>query len=176
MQAKIILTVISEDKPGVVEAIANTVANCQGNWLESSLAQLSGKFAGVITVALPEENSKTLSEQLDQLKAQNINISIDRLEQTQQQDTEGKSASFSVAGPDRKGIVKEISQALAGHKINLLSLETTLSSMPYSGEPLFEAKGNIAIPEGLDLQEVGEKMYDIADMLGVDISLSEDAT
>ena len=46
----IVLTIIGEDKPGVVEWISGLVADHQANWLESRMARLSGKFAGILHV------------------------------------------------------------------------------------------------------------------------------
>ena len=171
MLTNIVLTVISEDKPGIVEAIANTVNSHHGNWLESRLAQLAGKFAGVISVSVSPENQQDLTKALDALKAQGINIVIDEQIGSDQPSPEGAPAYFSAAGPDRKGIVKEISQAFASRNINLQSLETELSSMPYSGEPLFQAEGNISLPEGVDLQDLSDTLDEIADNLGLDFSL-----
>ena len=45
-----ILTVIGPDRPGLVRALAQTVAAHGGSWLESRMARLSGQFAGIVLV------------------------------------------------------------------------------------------------------------------------------
>ena len=42
----LVLTLIGPDRPGLVEAVAEVVARHGGNWLESRMAHLAGKFAG----------------------------------------------------------------------------------------------------------------------------------
>ena len=52
MQTLLVLTVIGEDKPGLVESMAQAITDNSGNWLESSLSQIAGKFAGVLVVSV----------------------------------------------------------------------------------------------------------------------------
>jgi hypothetical protein len=42
--ASLILTVIGDDRPGLVGELSAVISAHQGNWLESSMAQLAGKF------------------------------------------------------------------------------------------------------------------------------------
>ncbi|MFT5085158.1 MAG: glycine cleavage system regulatory protein [Lentisphaeria bacterium] len=172
MFSHLILTVISDDKPGVVEAIANVVSKHEGNWLESRLAQLAGKFAGVIRVTVPEEQKDALIVQMAALQNRDIGVTVDTYRETPHV-TPHKQASFHAVGPDRLGIVWELSQAFARSQINLAELETKLSSMAYSGEPLFEACGQLEIPIDIDLQSIHDTLDTIADALALDISLNE---
>ncbi len=47
MATYLVLTIIGEDRPGIVELLAKIISDHSGNWLESSMSQLAGKFAGV---------------------------------------------------------------------------------------------------------------------------------
>jgi glycine cleavage system regulatory protein len=170
MTEHLILSVISDDKPGVVKALANAVSSHGGNWLESRLAQLSGKFAGVIRVAVTAQEKEALCGALAELAKQGIKVVVDSADEKAEAST-GKSAAFTAVGPDRKGIVYEISQAFTHYNINVEELTTHYSSMPYSGEPLFEAEGTLSIPEATDWDELTDQLDEIADALGVDITL-----
>ncbi len=173
MFSHLLVSVISDDKPGVVEAIAETISNEGGNWLESRLSQLSGKFAGVIRLSIAPEKTQALEAKLLQLDQKGIWVKCEQIETAQQNDAENTSAKIHVLGPDRPGIVKELSTALVAREINLAALETSLSSMPYSGDPLFEASGLLEIPHGTDLSGLHDTLDDIADALALDISFSE---
>lgn len=48
--AKLVLTAIGDDRAGLVSALSDAVAERGGNWLESQLARLAGKFAGIALV------------------------------------------------------------------------------------------------------------------------------
>lgn len=170
MLTNVILTIISQDKPGIIESIARIVAEHEGNWLESRLTQLAGKFAGVVRLQIDQSQQIALTQALHALRAQHITVLVDEGEETQSKDVV-QLASFHAVGADRPGIVREISQAFAYYKINVKELNTQYTSMPYSGEPLFEAEGKLQIPEKFPLYELEEKLDQIANHLAVDISI-----
>ncbi|HAW24640.1 MAG TPA: glycine cleavage system protein R, partial [Pseudomonas sp.] len=41
----LVLTVIAEDQPGLVECLAKCIAEHGGNWLESRMSRMAGQFA-----------------------------------------------------------------------------------------------------------------------------------
>src|SRR5260221_4354093 len=53
----LVLTLIGPDRPGLVEAVAGIVAEHGGNWLESRMTHLAGKFAGILRAQLPPERA-----------------------------------------------------------------------------------------------------------------------
>ncbi|WP_185231574.1 glycine cleavage system protein R [Teredinibacter franksiae] len=167
-----IITLLSDDKPGIVESIASVITRHNGNWLESQLAQLGGKFAGVIRVQIEEEKLQALREALEQLSSQQIRVYLDDCSEQTASTANNLTLSFHATGPDRPGIVREISSTLAQYQINLEKLDTRLSSMPYSGDPLFEAEGSMSVPPGLDRHQLEERLDEIANTLAMDISLS----
>jgi len=171
MLKNLVITLISEDHPGIVESISSVIASHGGNWLESQLAHLAGKFAGVVRVQVETVNHDALKQQLESM----ANIHIQVFEDTGE--TRGKSSGkllkFIASGPDRPGIVHEISSALAEYQINLEKLDTRVSSMPYSGEPLFEAEGKMLAPSELEPGELAERFDAVANTLAMDISLVE---
>lgn len=171
MQTQFILTVTSSDKPGVVEAVALVIEQQGGSWLESRLAHLGGKFAGVVTTQIPNENTALFTSALNALSSQGILVACDQIET--ETSPRVKTARFTAVGPDQRGIVKEISKAFAAQNINVEELETSLSSMPYSGEPLFEAEGKLSVPSNVDLQDIQEKLDNIGNELAMDIAIKE---
>ena len=170
MLTNLILTVISQDKPGIVEAVANVVTSNGGNWLESRLTQLAGKFAGVVRIQVEKDKQQGLVEALQALGARQINVLVDEADDTFAP-ASTQLASFHAVGPDRPGIVREISQAFAHYNINVEELSTRYSSMPYSGDPLFEAEGKLQVPEHFALHELEERLDEVANHLAVDISV-----
>ncbi|MGB4246421.1 MAG: ACT domain-containing protein, partial [Pseudohongiellaceae bacterium] len=48
MATYLVLTIIGDDKPGLVELLSETIARHSGNWLESNMSHLAGKFAGIL--------------------------------------------------------------------------------------------------------------------------------
>lgn len=173
MLKHILINVISDDKPGIVEAIAEIVSENGGNWLESSLSQLAGKFAGVIRVSVTDERHGQLENALESLIENRIWIKIEQINPEAIQKSDTTNAYVHALGPDRPGIVRELSRALAHHKINMAYLETALTSMPYSGDPLFDATGQLEMPKGVDIAQLHDILDEIANNLALDLSLSE---
>ena len=60
MTTYLVLTAIGEDKPGLVESLARIISDNSGNWLESSMSQLAGKFAGILRVSVNDNNADKL--------------------------------------------------------------------------------------------------------------------
>lgn len=69
MATYLVLTAIGDDRPGLVEQLALVVARNSGNWLESSMSQLAGKFAGILRVSVPDENVEKLVSELESLSS-----------------------------------------------------------------------------------------------------------
>lgn len=181
MHTHLVLTVTCDDKPGVIEAIAACISSFGGNWLESELANLAGKFVGVVRVSIQRSQVNLLQEAFTQLKNKDILITCQEeseedstyfeSSEISKEPTKNKEASFHALGPDRKGIIRELSGAFSSRHINVDRLETKLSSMPYSGEPLFEASGKIKVPNNEEIDSLHQRLDDIANDLGIDISI-----
>lgn len=170
MTSYLVLTVIGDDKPGLVESLAKVIAQNSGSWLESSMSQLAGKFAGILKVSVADSDANDLVSALDSMDW-GLKMIIERVGHSE---AEGAplTVELSVVGNDRKGIVKEISQALASMAINVEKLNTSCSPAPMSGVDLFTAKATIKVPSNLDLESLKNQLEQLADDMIVDIELT----
>jgi glycine cleavage system regulatory protein len=80
---------------------------------------------------------------------------------------------LELVGVDRPGIVREVSQLLARHGVNVEELVTDRVSAPMSGEMLFEARANVAVPASTDLAGLRAALERTANDLMVDLKLEE---
>lgn len=183
MRSQHLLTVIANDRTGIVESIAACIHAQGGNWLESRLSRLSGKFAGIIQIEITSDKVSELTQALKSLEGDGFKISIEAIDaasnsetnrsnnQTPVSNTHSTSYSFTIAGNDRSGIIKEVSQAFAVRKINLENLQSQCTSAPHVGTPLFEASGKISVPSSTDIDELSKHLDRISDELAIDIQL-----
>jgi glycine cleavage system regulatory protein len=174
----LVLTLIGLDRPGLVEAVAQVVADHGGNWLESRMVHLSGKFAGILRVEVPTERRRALSQALEGLASNGLRVVAEPIE-TASRGARGAAAggqmmSLELIGLDRPGLVREISQLLAQHGINVEELITGRSSAPMSGEMLFRAEARVKVPEGVDAHELRGRLQRLASDLTVEIRLGEE--
>lgn len=173
MQTQLVLTLIGQDRPGLVEALASTVADHGGNWLESRMCHLGGEFAGILRVELPAERESALIAALGSLQRQGLQVVV-RPNRTAALPTRA-AATIEIVGQDRPGIVKQISKALAQHGVNVEDLHTERTSAPMSGEMLFQATIEVSTPPGCELSVLRQGLEKIAADLMVEIRFKEPA-
>lgn len=171
MASYLVITIIGDDKPGLVELLSETIARHSGNWLESNMSHLAGKFAGILRVKVEDAEADGLVADLEGLSSV-LRLVVERVSAEQAQ-TRQRTLSLSLVGNDRPGIVKEISRALASEHVNMEELATQCTSAPMSGEPLFNAQAVLKVPENLDLDDLQEKLERLADDLIVEITLAK---
>jgi glycine cleavage system regulatory protein len=172
--ATFVLTVIGDDRSGLVSALSGAVADNGGSWERSHLARLAGKFAGIVVVALPDDRAQGFLEDLAPLQAQGL-LEI-RAERGDDAVAGGEALRFSLAlvGADRPGIVHAISRALAASDVGIEELQTDTREAPMSGGMLFEATATLLAPPGTSADDLRLLLEEIADELMVDLSLSAD--
>ena len=170
MNTSIVLTVVSDDHPGVIEALSEVIADNGGNWAESSMMSLAGKFAGILLVQLPADNVDAFFAGLKALESRGMQI-VAQLSDAIPVSDSAREHSIELVGQDRPGIVHEITEVLADFGVNVQELETTVQSASMSGESLFMAHARIFIPIGADMDELQDRLEDLANELMVDIEL-----
>jgi glycine cleavage system regulatory protein len=168
-----VLTVLGDDKPGLVGELSTVIGRHAGNWLESSMAQLGGKFAGIVRVEVAADHAAALQTELEALPG--LKITCDRATAATAQAAGERSRRFklSLVGHDRPGIVREVSSVLARHAVNVERLDTHVASAPMSADPLFHAEADLAAESGLDTAALTTELERISNDLMVDIHLDE---
>jgi len=170
----LVLTLIGPDRPGLVEAVAEVVASHGGNWLESRMAHLAGKFAGILRVEIPADKAEALVAALAELEARGLKV-VGEPSGEDGQPAVGRTLDLELVGLDRPGIVREISQLLANSGANVEELATDRGSAPMSGEMLFHAKARVRLPSNADLGTLRAALERLASDLMVEIRLVETA-
>ena len=172
MTTSIVLTMIGEDEPGLVEAVARTVAAHQGNWLESSMSHMAGKVAGIARVEVPDSETGALSDALAKLGARGLRVAVESCASIEA----GKSlplAHLELVGSDHPGIVHDISKVLTRCQVNIEELNTEIVGAPMSGEPLFRATAQLRLPTGLTQQDLERELEKVAESLMVEVRLGD---
>ena len=170
MNASLVITLVGTDRPGLVSAVAARATASGANWLESSMAQLAGKFAGIVRLAVAEAEVDKLEASLRELEAEGLRLTIER-GVVASFDTKCRATTLEVVGHDRPGIVREISTALARHGASITKLETTCENASFSGEPLFRARIDVQVPVSVPPDSLRAELEALANELIVDLSL-----
>jgi glycine cleavage system regulatory protein len=170
--ASLVLTVIGPDRPGLVETLSETLADYGANWLESRMARMEGRFAGLLHLSIADELAPELEQALAKLEPRGLRIAIQPTHSTSDP-REARALRLDLVGHDRPGIVRHLSHALAERHVNVEELETSIVSAPMSGETLFRARAQLRVPPGLRLEELRETLEKIANELMIDLTVDQ---
>ena len=172
MLTTVILTVIGSDRPGLTEALAAAVLAASGNWLESRLSRLGGKYVGSVLVELPADALEALRDAVRHIDAAGLKVEI-----VSAGDAEpvGTPLDLSLVAQDRPGIVRELSAALARLGVNIEDLETGTQDSAQSGNRLFKAEAHLRVPPGIGRAEVQAAIEAISWEIMVDFKVEAPA-
>jgi glycine cleavage system regulatory protein len=170
LAAYLVLTVLGEDRPGLVEAVSQVIAAHGGNWLESRMSRLAGKFAGILRASVPEMHTEALALALRDIEHQGLRMLIE-WSHSDEPAQASQLYKLHLIGTDRVGIIRDISQALAAYGVNIDELNTDYLSAPMSGEILFKAAALIRVPHDVAFADLQANLDDLAHELMVEIEL-----
>jgi glycine cleavage system regulatory protein len=166
----LIIGFIGEDRPGIVQSLTEIVTRHGGSWQESKMVGLSGHFSGAARIEIDESDLSALKIALEQLSHLSV-IVRDPVEHVD--DAVYKVMRLNINGPDRPGILRDVSSELSKSNINVLEMDTEIVPAPMTGAPTFVADAEVHVPYGVDLTMLVETLNDTADRLGIDILLEE---
>jgi glycine cleavage system regulatory protein len=168
MRQTVVLTVLAPDRTGLVEVLAERIAAAGGNWEASRMARLAGQFAGIVQVTMERGQVEALVGALRGLDSFGIEVTA-RVTGTPPS-APGARLRLELTGNDRPGIVRDVSRVLAERAVNVEELESTISSAPMSGEPLFTARAVLQVPPGLPVAALRGALEALAGELMVDLT------
>lgn len=173
MRTSLVLTVIGDDRPGIVEQLSERVLATGANWEESRMARLAGKFAGLLRVSVAADQADALAATLREFDTGGLSVVVAR--SGEGTTTAQRVVGLELIGNDHPGIVRDISRALAQLGVNIEELETDVTSAPMSGDSLFRARVTLGVPAGVTVGQLRRVLEEIAGELMVDLALNEDA-
>ena len=168
----LVLTVMGDDRPGLVDALSGAIEAQGGNWERSSMAHLANKFAGVVTVNLPDDRLDALEAELRTLADQGLHVLMEPAEEHRA--VPQRRLKLELLGQDHPGIVHDIAHALAQQDISIETLDTETRSASMGGGTLFHANAVLVAPEGVSLDELETRLEALANELMVDLELGVD--
>ncbi len=166
--AHLVLSVVGDDREGLVNALADTVASHGGNWERSELTELAGVFAGIVLVTVPDDRANELTESLRALDGL---LRVTAHSGAPAAAPVGRSLSFTVLGNDRPGIVRDVTSAVSANSLSIDAFTSRTREAPMAGGTLFEATITVRVPEHADAAPIVAALERLADEIQVDLSL-----
>ena len=172
-KTSLVLTILGQDRPGLVEQIAKLVAEHEGNWLESRMARLAGQFAGILRVEVDAAHAESLTSSLAGLAQAGLESLVhpDPAATTTAVDNR-PLLHLDLLGQDRPGIIREISRVLAALGVNVEELNTQCRAAAETGQPLFHAEAQLRLPAQVSEAALRTALEAVANDLMVDVKLA----
>lgn len=157
------ITVIGQDRPGIVADVAEALARLGANLTDSTMTRLRGHFA--MTLVCAGTTAADAEAALEPLTASGQLVATVRTVRSDGQSAPaGEPYLMSVHGADRLGIVAALTRVLAEAGGNITDLTTRLSGSLY----VLLAEVELA-PEVVE--RVSARLAEVAAGLGVEVSL-----
>ncbi|WP_114204019.1 glycine cleavage system protein R [Janibacter anophelis] len=166
----VVISLIAEDRPGLVAELARTVTEQGGGWLESQMGRLGGSFAGAVLIEIAPDRVEELTAAVRALPDVGV---VDVSPTGPAADAGVETVRLQVVGQDQPGIVRDVSAALAERGLGIHELHTATSDAPMSGERLFEATAVVGVREGVDLDDLRAALDEVSAELSLDVRLDD---
>jgi len=170
MSESLIVSFIGDDRPGIVQVIADVIASHGGSWQESRMSGLGGYFSGTVRVIIDSNRLEALDQGLQALEGLTC-IMRPLIEESFNNTTQ--KMKLDIVGPDRPGILQDVTIQLVGYGINVVEMETEVRPASMSGELNFIADALVEVPDGVDIEMLDKQLDAVARDLGLDILFEE---
>ncbi|HEX8973383.1 glycine cleavage system protein R [Oryzihumus sp.] len=162
----IAVTVLGQDRPGIVADVTGALADLHGNLEDSTMTLLRGHFAMVLLVRTGA-GVDAVESALRHLTADgSLVINARVLADPAPSGPSGPSYALHVHGADRPGIVATITRVVAEHGGNIVDLGTRL------GGELYVLMAELQLPDVAAAEALERDLRIVAGEIGVDVHLT----
>lgn len=167
----LVLTVVGDDRAGLVAAVAEVIDAHGGNWESSRLAELAGAFAGIVEVSVPADRADELRGALGAIDGL-VAVAIPGHDKGEDA-ASARRFSFQVLGNDHPGIVRELSSTLGAKGVSIERMTSETRDAAMAGGRLFEATISAVVPASVDVESLTADLERLAAELQVDVTLMD---
>lgn len=169
MTVSVILTVVGSDRPGLTHKLAEAVHAAGGNWLESQLARLGGKYVGAVLVEIAEQDTARLESAVNAIDPGMLAVTV--IAAAADGSADGHPLALELVGADRPGIVRQVTTILAGLNVNIEDFDSAVDDGAWSGERIFRARASLTVPVDVDPDAVIAALEAISGDMMVDLTV-----
>ena len=124
---KVIISVLGNDRPGIIAAVSRLLYENDSNIENVSQTSLQSEFAGIFIATIPAGISLPELEQklAGALAPMGLQVHVKPVELRHEAMTAPTGESFVITtrGPDQKGLVARITEIIARHQVNITNCQ-----------------------------------------------------
>ncbi|MGA9851723.1 MAG: glycine cleavage system protein R [Gammaproteobacteria bacterium] len=168
MKQFLVMSVLAEDRPGILHDIARAVKDCGCNVVESRMTVLGGEFTMLVLVSGNWNTITKLENQLPKLeKRLSLTLSARR---TAEREPRHDLIPYAIDAVclDQPGIIFNLANFFAERNIGIADLVTRGYPAANTGAPMFSVQMAVNIPADLHIGTLREEFMDFCDRLNLD--------
>jgi len=163
--ALLAVTVLGDDRPGIVAEVAGALAGLGCNLEDSTMTLLRGHFAMVVLVRTGHTRDE-VSVALEPLTGADLAVDVRPIPEHGEHGRPGTAYTVRVHGADRPGIVAAMTRVVAAHGGNIVDLGTRL------GDGIYVLVAELVLPVDASVDALKEELGAVAREIGVDFHVS----
>lgn len=168
----LVISAIGADRVGIISELAQAVSEAGCHIADSRMTVLGDDFAIIMLADGRWNELAKLEDALPNLERKlGLTITTRRTTSTPDRDARQLPYSVEVIGMDEPGLVKQLTEFVAGREINVREMVTTRTKAAYTGTPLFCIQLTLDIPATTAISRLREEFMEFCDRLNLDASL-----
>jgi len=170
---KVIISVLGQDRPGIVAAVSRLLFEQNSNIENVSQTSLQSEFAGIFIAAIPKtlSHARLETQMRTALAPMQLQVHVKRLTPDSDTAVGGPSESFiiSTRGPDQKGLVARVTEVIARHRVNITKCHAVFKGgdNPNANFMIYE----VDIPRQTDIQTFFDELRACSAALNLQVSI-----
>lgn len=159
------VTVVGHDRPGIIAELTGRLAALGGNLEDTTMTLLRGHFAMTVLVQTDATAGAVESALAPMTADGSLLVTVRAVTDVPAEGRHGGTYVLSVHGADQPGIVAAITAVVARRDGNVTELTTRLTG------PLYVLVAEVELPPDVDVDALRKDLHEMAQSLGVDVSL-----
>jgi glycine cleavage system transcriptional repressor len=168
MKQFLVVSVLAEDRPGILHDLARAVKDCGCNVVESRMTILGGEFSMLLLVSGNWNTVTKLEAALPKLeKSLKLTLASRR---TSEREPRGDLLPYAVdvVCLDQPGIIFNLANFFSERNIGVADLSTRSYNAAHTGAPMFAVQMSVNIPADMQIGRLREEFMEFCDSLNLD--------
>jgi glycine cleavage system transcriptional repressor len=168
MKQFLVVSVLGEDRPGILHDLAMAIRDCGCNVVESRMTLLGGEFA-MLLLACGNWNTITKLEAILPKLGQKLALTMGSRRTGEREPRHDLIPyAIDVVCLDQPGIVYNLANFFAVRNIGIAELSTRSYPAAHTGAPMFAVQMAVNIPADMRIGTLREEFMDFCDELNLD--------
>lgn len=160
MKSVYITTIVGDDRPDIINALAEKTRSLGGEWVKSKVTRLDGQFAAIMKVAIDEDKEAMLN---DALEAAFADLSFSHAPARAVQPANIKVHHLVLDCDDRPGLTRDITRVLYDLNLRPENLEVSRLPIFQMGNTVYSAKMSVGVPDTLTREQLCSALNGVCD-------------